>query len=81
MKKIILLIISILLLCSCENKKCIKSHQENSTCSSLICIPNGKSVSCIPFIKPCQKTICDEYEIENEDKENLTKDDIKGSDE
>ena len=63
MKKIILLIISILLLTGCksENKECIKSHTEEGTCTRpLSIIVNGKpTVILTPY--NCEKTICDEY--------------------
>lgn len=63
MKKVMLLLISILLLCGCENKKCIKSHKEKSTCIRPMCMPSGKGIYCMPMPYPCEKEICDEYEL------------------
>lgn len=66
MKKVIIMLFAILLLTGCgsDNRKCIKSHTEESTC--LKCQPfyTGKSMSCIWLRKKCNKTICDEYEGE-----------------
>lgn len=59
MKKYILLLILTLLLTGCStSKKCIKSHEEQSTC--VRAIYNGKTVQSI--VLPCKRTICDEYE-------------------
>lgn len=61
MKKIILLIVLIFLLCGCSKKECVKSHQEDSICTYTRCMPISKTVMCIPYTLPCKKTICDEY--------------------
>ena len=61
-KIIIILAISILLLCGCDNRKCIKSHQEKSTCIMTQCMPSGKTIICMTYPYSCMKTICDEYE-------------------
>ncbi len=60
MKKLKILIIPlmVLILSGCDNRKCVKSHKERSTCVSSIY--NGKYVT--PFVYPCTKTVCDEYE-------------------
>lgn len=58
MKKIILLIISVLLLTGCTDKKeCIKSHEEHVTCVRTYYI--GRHMRTI--VVPCTKTVCDEY--------------------
>ena len=59
MKKIIILAILCLVLCGCENKKCIKSHEEKGYCIRPQCVFMG-----INQIYSCTKTICDEYENE-----------------
>ena len=61
MKKIILLVLFIFLLCGCSKKECIKSHEEDSTCTYSTCFMNGKTTICIPYTLPCKKTVCDEY--------------------
>lgn len=61
-KRIIIFLICILVLCGCENKKCIKSHKEKSTCIRTMCMPSGKTVRCMTMPYPCEKEICDEYE-------------------
>ncbi len=58
MKKIIFVIIAILLLTGCSNKKCVKSHQEDSICPRPIII--GKMTYITYY--PCEIEICDEYE-------------------
>ena len=60
-KNIILLILIILVVSGC-NKNCIKSHKEKSVCLNPVCIPNGKTILCYNIMRPCEKTICDEYE-------------------
>ena len=64
MKKIVILLTIILLLCGCEQKKCIKSHTEKDMCLRHIPIYRGKSVIMIPQYYECEKTVCDEYEME-----------------
>ena len=59
--KIGLLIIAIVILTGC-GEKCIKSHKEKSTCVRYIWY--GKSMW--PQYYPCTKTVCDEYEVEND---------------
>lgn len=63
--KIITLICCIVLLCGCNNKKCIKSHQETGTCIIPHCVFAGKSPVCINQFYTCEQTICDEYEVED----------------
>ena len=66
MKKIIILVISILLLCGCDNndnKKCIKSHEEKSICTSYQVIMAGKTPAIIPHQYECEINVCDEYEV------------------
>ena len=60
MKKGIILIITILLLCGCsKEKECIEEHEEKSICSYPICPPMR---SCYFVAKPCTKIVCDKYE-------------------
>ena len=68
MKKVILIIAIVLLLTGCaeENKKCIESHTERGTCVRYQPIYTGKTVQIIPFYYPCDKTICDKYEVSYE---------------
>lgn len=61
MKKIVFILV-IILLCGCENKKCIKSHQEETTCPRTICVPAGKILVCSTSFYSCNKKVCDEYE-------------------
>lgn len=61
-KRIIILVIPILLLCGCDNRNCIKSHEEKRTCIMTQCMPIGKTMHCITYPYSCMKTICDEYE-------------------
>lgn len=65
MKKIIILVISILLLCGCDNndnKKCIKSHEEKNICTWYEIIMAGKTPVMIPSYYECEIKVCDEYE-------------------
>ena len=62
MKKLIILIITILLLCGCEDNRCTESHEEKGVCSIMRCLPNGGTLHCFPIAEPCTKTICDKYE-------------------
>lgn len=67
MKKIIILVISILLLCGCDNndnKECIKSHEEKSICTMYQIIMAGKTPVMIPIHYECEIKICDEYNLE-----------------
>jgi hypothetical protein len=68
MKKLIILIIPILLLCGCNNKKCIKSHKEESTCTWHQYIRVGKVTTMIPHHYACEIEVCDEYEDINGNK-------------
>ena len=63
---VLVILFLFLLLCGCEKRECIKSHQEDSMCTYMRCMPSGKSVMCMPYILPCKKTICDEYKIGEE---------------
>ncbi len=70
MKKIIIIVISILLLCWCDkndNKKCIKSHEETRTCVRPQCVFMGKNPICINQFYNCEQKICDEYNLEKEE--------------
>lgn len=63
--RLIFLSLVVLLLSGCDNRECVKSHQEQSVC--VYSMWNGKTV--IPYTLPCTVTVCDEYEeIENESK-------------
>lgn len=62
MKKIIILILTIILLSGCSSKKCIKSHQEESRCTLYTSVKIGNTHTMIPYHYSCTETICDEYE-------------------
>ena len=62
MKKIVILVIPILLLCGCDNRECIKSHKEKGSCIRTQCVFMGKNPICVNQFYSCTKTICDEYE-------------------
>ena len=62
MKKILFLTILILILTGCNDKKCIKSHEEESTCYYYIYHKIGEVNMMTPIYYLCTKTICDEYE-------------------
>lgn len=66
MKKNKLLVIPILLvlLCGCENKECVKSHEEEDTCFYYIYHKIGSVTIMTPIYYQCTKTVCDEYEGE-----------------
>ena len=59
--KLGLLIIAIAILTGC-GEKCVRSHEEESTCAGYIW--TGKSM--IPYYYPCTKTVCDEYEVKDD---------------
>ena len=59
--KIMILILSIILLCGCSKKECIKSHQEEGNCLRTQCIMAGKTITCIPITYYCTENICDEW--------------------
>lgn len=63
---IIIGVISIICLSGCSNKKCVKSHKENSTCVHYLYSRVGSASIIIPQYYECQKTICDEWAEENE---------------
>ena len=67
MKKIVIALIMVLLLCGCDKKECIKSHKEKGTCTYITCVPVGEVTSCIPHTYSCDKEICEEYEITTEE--------------
>ena len=54
----------VILVCGCENKKCIKSHVEMGTCVYYTSFYNGSTMVMIPHFYECEKTVCDEYESE-----------------
>ncbi len=62
MKKIIILISTIILLSGCSSKKCIKSHEEKAKCVIYSYIKTGDVQMMVPHYYDCTKTICDEYE-------------------
>ena len=65
MKYIKLLIIPIILiLCGCEDRKCIKSHEEEDRCVYFIYNKIGSVTTMTPVYYDCMKTVCDEYEVE-----------------
>lgn len=55
--------ILIILLCGCDNRKCIKSHNESGIRPQVVII-NGSPIT---MIVPFEEEICDEYEIEGSD--------------
>ena len=64
-KGIIIILVLIILLTGCDNKKCIKSHKEDKLCPQPLCIPNGKGIRCYSIVRPCKVNVCDEYEGDN----------------
>lgn len=64
--KLIIPALMILLLCGCDNRKCIKSHQETfqTSCVFYTYVYTGKVMIPIPYYYDCTqtKTVCDEYE-------------------
>jgi len=62
--KIILPIIVLLLISGCSNKKCVKSHKEESTCTLYQYIRVGRVTTMIPHHYSCEIEVCDEYETE-----------------
>ena len=64
MKRILIIIIIIFLLCGCKEEKrnCIESHKENYTYFTTMCIPSGKSIICYPVVHSGIRDVCDEYE-------------------
>ena len=65
MKKFIIWVSILLLLCGCENRKCIKSHNETKKCVTYTYVYTGKVMMPIPHYYNCEVTVCDEYEKEN----------------
>ena len=63
MKKILLIGIVCLILCGCDNRKCIKSHTETRTYMSTSCIPIGNYQSCITTPHTHTVSVCDKYEV------------------
>lgn len=64
MKKIIL-IFAVLLLTGCDTRKCIESHEEDTTC--VYSVYNGSFVQ--PIIVPCKQRVCDKYLEEENDRQ------------
>lgn len=63
-KKIVILLFAILLLCGCEKKECIKSHEEEGRCVRYMPIYTGKTVTLVPQYYSCVKNVCDEYKVD-----------------
>lgn len=61
MRKTMLLILIMFLMCGCSRKECVKSHKEESICVFQRCYSAGKTTTCMPYTLPCKKIICDEY--------------------
>lgn len=68
---VIILLLSLILITGCSNKKCVKSHKEKSTCVYYTYVYSGKVLVPIPHYYVCEKTVCDEYESEVEDNEKI----------
>lgn len=67
MKNKVLVLILILILCGCSDKECIESHEEETVCVRYQTFPSsGGQVKIYPMYYPCTKTICDEWEVINE---------------
>lgn len=69
MKNKVLVLILILILCGCsnDNKKCIESHEEDTVCVRYQTYPSSDGqVKIYPMYYPCTRTICDEWEVNNE---------------
>lgn len=67
MKRIIILVIILLILTGCgDNKRCVKSHQEEDICVMYTYSYVGKTLIAIPIYYSCTKTVCDEYEYKAE---------------
>ena len=69
MKKIIILFIITIFLCGCSHPKCVKSHEEKSTCTMYSYAKVGSSYIMIPHSYECTKTVCDQYENVQNNKE------------
>ena len=63
-RNILLIIIVMFILCGCEDRKCLKSHEEDSMCTSYMYYHSNNSMKMIPIIRPCKETVCDKYEDE-----------------
>ena len=64
MNKLIILLVPLILLCGCENRKCIKSHEIEDICVYYISQKIGDVSMMQPVYYPCTRTVCDEYEVE-----------------
>jgi len=62
MKKIVIIALIMVLLSGCGSKKCIKSHKEDDICNQILCFPSNNTIHCYPFVRPCERIVCDEYE-------------------
>lgn len=69
MKKIIILFIMIIFLCGCSRPKCVKSHEERTTCVYYSYQKVGAGHIMIPHHYKCTQTICDQYENVSDNKE------------
>lgn len=68
---IITLLLSLILITGCSNKECVKSHKEKGTCLYYSYVYSGGVLVSIPHYYECEKTVCDRYESEAEDNEEI----------
>ena len=60
------ILLFVILLCGCEKRECVKSHEEEGRCVRYTHIYTGKTMISIPRYYACTKTICDEYKVVEE---------------
>lgn len=66
MKKIIILIVVMLVLCGCEKEECEEYKEVDSVCSSMMCIPSGQSIVCVPTSRICKQRVCIDKDSDKE---------------
>ena len=64
-KKLLIIPLLLLVVCGCEDRKCVESHQEQDTCFYYIYNKVGSVTMMTPVYYPCTRTVCDRYEEEN----------------
>ena len=63
-KKLLIISLGILMVCGCEDRKCVESHQEQDMCFHYIYYKVGRVTMMRPVYYSCRRTVCDRYEVE-----------------
>jgi uncharacterized lipoprotein YajG len=62
MKKIALILLALVALTACDNRKCLEGHYNYIPVVQQNCIYNGKTTTCTPYTTILPVWFCDKYE-------------------